>query len=120
MNFSRHIYTSTREKIVHAVLGLILFFVLNVASVALFLLLISSALADTWNSANGTAAYGLMTLLLNVGLLIYFGFTRYWVALGALVVCSIWFVVVLLLAPACFGLDPASVNVGKGLPSMAS
>jgi hypothetical protein len=120
MNFSRHLYTSTREKIVHAFLGLILFLVLNVAAVALFLGLISGPLAETWNTANGTAAYGLMTLLLNVGLLIYFGFTRYWVALGALVICSIWFVVVLLLAPQCFGLNPTVVNNGNALRSISS
>jgi hypothetical protein len=122
MNLSRHIYTSRREKIGHAVLGLILFLVLNVASVALLigLSLSSGVLSDTLNTANGTAAYGLTTLLLNVGLLIYFGFTRYWVALGALVVCTIWFVVVLLLAPQCFGLNPTVVDNGNGLRSMSS
>jgi hypothetical protein len=119
MKLSRHVYTSLSEKIIHAVLGLVLFFLLNVALVALFLLLISTA-SGTWNNATGQAAYGLMGLLLNVGLLIYFGFTRYWIALGALVVCVIWFVVVLLLAPQCFGLNLASVNDSNGWHSMVS
>jgi hypothetical protein len=122
MNLSRHIYTSTREKIAHAVSGIIFFFLLNFLSVVLLigLSLSSGVLSDTLNTPNGTAAYGLTILLLNVGLLIYFGFTRYWVALGALVVCSIWFVVVLLLAPQCFGLSPTVVNNGNGLRSMSS
>jgi hypothetical protein len=99
-----------------------LFSGLNFALVLLFvaIALSSSPLSNALNSAIGTAAMGLISLLLNVGLLIYFGFTRYWVALGALVVCSIWFVFVLMTAPQCFGLDPTVVNNANGLRSMLS
>jgi hypothetical protein len=102
---------------VHAVLGLIFFFLLNLGAVLLLVILSfsSSDISDFLNSATGTAAYGLTILLLNIGLLIYFGFTRYWVALGALIVCSIWFVFVLLMAPQCFGLNPIVVNRNNGV-----
>jgi hypothetical protein len=116
MKLSRHVYTSLLEKIVHAVLGFILFLALNFVSLLLYLRLFWELYAPP---ANGQAAYGLTFLLLNIGLLIYFGFTRYWIALGALVVCAIWFVIVLLMAPGCFGLDPSFLNDSNGWPSMA-
>ena len=121
MKLSRHIYRRTREKIVDAISGLVLFTVLNVVLILLVVAisLRSSPLSNALNGANGAAAVGLTILLLNIGLLIYFGFTRYWVALGALVVCSVWFVFVLITAPQCFGLDPTVDNNGNGLHGMS-
>ena len=95
MNLTRKTYTTTNEKALDFILGFIGWFVLNgvmgglgqIAASAL-LAILSSVGADSLPVENiaGLMAVGLgcLTLLVNVGLVIYFALTRYWIALGAL------------------------------------
>jgi hypothetical protein len=92
MNLTRHTYTSRSEKTLHFLAGFFGWFILNVAIggvLSLAASLVSAAVpSDNTNAQNIPGMVFLvlscLVLLLNIGLLIYFGFTRYWIALGAL------------------------------------
>jgi hypothetical protein len=99
---SRYIYTSSRKRLIHAMLGMFIFLLLNGLLLGIFLLIINGWLPRE----PGGSIVGLAALLLNIGLLIYFGFTRYWFTLGPLVLFSLLSSGVLLFSSACFPSPP--------------
>jgi hypothetical protein len=83
MNLSRKIYTTRREKVVDFVIGFIGWFFINGVLYALLVAIISQLPTDAQDSI-AASLLGALPLLINIGALIYFGFTRRWIALGAL------------------------------------
>ena len=93
MKLTRHTYTSRNEKVVDLIIGFVGWFLLNgllagLIGAAIYGL---STLPSSPSGASDQALLGLVGLainclpwLINLGLLIYFGLTRYWIALGAL------------------------------------
>ena len=118
MNLTRKIYTTSNEKTVDFLLGFFGWFILNaIVSGALYALSIALTGISTYGDGTNfdalqtvTGAVGLvcngLIFLANVGLLIYFGLTRYWIALGALTAFAVSIVLVLCAAifigVACF------------------
>ena len=115
VNLSRHTYETRGQKINHFLIGFAGWFVLNTVvggALSFGMSLLSAAIpADNADAQNilGYAALGLscLSLLLNVGLLIYFGFTRYWIALGALAAFAVVLLLILcisvIVGVLCFG-----------------
>jgi hypothetical protein len=100
VDFSRYTYTSSRMRVIHALLGVSIFLVVNG-------LLLGLVITSGWLSREpGTFIVGLVALLVNVGVLIYFGFTRYWLTLGPLTLFAFLSSGVLLFSAACFPAPP--------------
>ncbi len=97
MNLTRKTYTTRREKTIDFVLGFVGWFVLNALLIGIGWLVavgLGALLSQTQSPDSTTAIEPLLGVLavvinclpwlINIGLLIYFGLTRYWIALGAL------------------------------------
>jgi hypothetical protein len=96
MNLTRRIYTTRREKTVDFLIGFFGWLILNAILSAVFYAL--SFIPATVGSYGDNTNYDQLQTILgfiglicnvlaffsNIGLLIYFGLTRYWIALGAL------------------------------------
>jgi hypothetical protein len=120
MNLTRHTYTTRTQKINDFVIGFIGWFILNViaggALTTVTSLLVPLFATDT-SAVNGIvqtiipyviAGLNCLVLLLNLGALIYLGFTRYWIALGALTALAIGLLLTVclgaLIGVLCYGL----------------
>ena len=115
MNLARHTYETRGQMTAHFLIGFFGWFVLNAVfggALSLGMSLLSAAIppdnADAQNIL-GYVALGLscLSLLLNVGLLIYFGFTRHWIAFGALAAFAVVLLLILcisvIVGVLCFG-----------------
>ena len=99
MKFTRKTYETRNQKILDFVIGFFGFFVFN------FILFFATLLAgiDLGHLSGVTArVITFLPLILNILGLIYFAFTRYWIALGALSAFGALLLIVLLLAAVCF------------------
>ncbi|MEK7328450.1 MAG: hypothetical protein AAB217_24660 [Chloroflexota bacterium] len=116
MNLTRKTYSTRSEKTVDFIIGFIGWFVLNSAlggvSYLVSNLLIMLPL-DVNRALSPVLPYVSLALacipfLVNVGLIILFAFTRYWIALGALAAFAAVLVVIICLAliwgAVCFAL----------------
>jgi hypothetical protein len=125
MNLTRHTYTTRTQKINDFVIGFIGWFILNViaggALTTVTSLLVPLFATDT-SAVNGIvqtiipyviAGLNCLVLLLNLGALIYFGFTRYWIALGALTALAIGLLLTMCLG-ALIGVLCYSILAGMG------
>jgi len=112
MNLERKVYESTSQKVIDFFLGVGLFIGLNIAFSFIFgfgIGLLSSMATATTNDVITNVvgvlsiiAYGLPCLI-HFGLMVYFGLTRYWIALGMLATIAVGLLLTLLLVAACFG-----------------
>ena len=93
MNVTRKIYTTRREKVIDFVVGFLGWFFINGLLYTLLVALMSQFPTDAQDSIAVVLLIAL-PFLINIGAMIYFGFTRRWIALGALAA----FAAVLLLA----------------------
>ena len=111
MNLQRKIYETRSQKVGDFFIGVGLSIGLNVAlslilgfGLGMIGSIISTTANDTLQSVVGLlsmVAYGLPCLI-QLGLIIYFGLTRYWIALGMLATIAFGLLVTLLLTAACF------------------
>jgi hypothetical protein len=99
---SRYTYTNSRMRVIHALLGVLTFLLVNGLLLGVMLFITHGW---AWREPEGSIV-GLATLLVNVGLLTYFGFTRYWFTLGPLTLFALLFSGVLLFSSACFPAPP--------------
>ena len=113
MKLERKVYTSRDQKVGDFMLGVGLIIALNVAFLAIYLILatLDSVFYTTLNSGNFqdfgtlvTLALSFLPFVLNILVMIYFGLTRYWIALGMLGGFAVALLVVLILGAACFAL----------------
>lgn len=117
MNLERKVYETRSQKVGDFFLGVGLFIAVNV--VLGFILSLGAGMFSTliYGSSSGepnsfmsgiASIVGLMIYALpcviQLGLLIYFGLTRYWIALGILATFVFALLLVLLATAACFGL----------------
>ena len=93
MNLTRHIYTSRSEKVIHFLIGFVGWIVVNGVLWTLIVLGIRwgtfSGVPYTGQIGGAAGFYATIgffpwAFLVNLGILIYLGFTRYWIGLGAL------------------------------------
>ncbi len=122
MNLERKVYETRSQKVVDFFLGIGLSIVLNVVLwfvLSLGLGVVASIVGatpnDTAQSIIGLVSmivYGLPCLI-QIALLIYFGLTRYWIALGMLGAVAFGLLITLLLVGVCFALI-AGVSGGFG------
>ncbi|MBI3241875.1 MAG: hypothetical protein HYZ49_06220 [Chloroflexi bacterium] len=118
MNFTRKTYSTRSEKTVDFIVGFVGWFVLNgvVGGAAqLLVALLSNVFTSVDSNSPVQSLVGLVGLALwciplvvNIGLIIYFAFTRYWIALGALGAMAAALIVVIciavLIGGVCFAL----------------
>jgi hypothetical protein len=115
MKLEPKLYTTRDQKVGDFMLGVGLFVAGNIVLAVVFGVLaslISAFVPSTLSGTAGTNSIGtLLTLfvsfipfVINIALMIYFGLTRRWVALGMLAAFAIILVVVLILGAACFAL----------------
>ncbi|MGH2522153.1 MAG: hypothetical protein ACRDH2_06585 [Anaerolineales bacterium] len=93
MNLTRKTYLTRNEKIIDFVIGFVGWFVVNsvlggIVGVGLGLLgsLTANSADPTLQNIVGVVSLALncIPLIINLGALVYFALTRYWIALGAL------------------------------------
>ncbi len=116
MNLTRKTYSTRNEKTIDFIVGFVGFFVLNGvvggAGSVIFSLLSATPLAfdENFQTLLGFLSLALtcLPLLVNLGLIIFFAFTRYWIALGALAAFAAVLVVIICIAliwgAVCFAL----------------
>jgi hypothetical protein len=116
MNLTRKTYSTRNEKTIDFIIGFVGFFVLNGvvggAGSVIFSLLSATPLAfdENFQTLLGFLSLALtcLPLLINLGLIIFFAFTHYWIALGALAAFAAALVVVICIAliwgAVCFAL----------------
>ena len=117
MNLERKVYETRSQKVGDFFLGVGLFIAVNV--VLAFILSLGAGMFSglAYGSSSGasnsflTGITGILGLIayavpcvIQLALLIYFGLTRYWIALGILGAFVISLLLVLLATAACFGL----------------
>jgi hypothetical protein len=110
--FTRKVYTTRKEKTVDLIIGIVIFVVLNVIVGALYAGLIQLSLYLTPSGSSSTAnilqvlgfAMNCLPIVLNIGLMVFFAFTRPWIALGMLAALG-----VLLAISLCLGVVAGAV-----------
>src|SRR5690349_10958 len=96
MKLERKVYTTRNEKVLDFVLGFAGWFLVNGLLYGCSILLIQALPSDSPDSLPALLL-GILTLLANIGALIFFAFTRRWIALGILAAFALVLVGVLLL-----------------------
>jgi len=93
MRLTRRVYATKSQKAVDFAIGFVGWFLLNGVLYGCGLYYFGNV------SSDGTVAALLLglPLLLNIGALVVFGFTRYWIALGALAAFALSLLAVLLI-----------------------
>ena len=112
MKLERRVYTAHDQKVGDFMLGVGLFVIGNIIVWILFgaltALLISAFPVPAGLNPSITAVLPLalyfIPFALNIIAVVYFGFTRYWIALGMLAAFALALLVVLILGAACFAL----------------
>lgn len=112
MFFVRKVYETRSQKVGDFFLGIGLFIAVNVASGVIASL--GMSLLASLSISNTSAAQTIWSFLVfllyalpfavQIGLLIYFGLTRYWIALGMLGAFAASLLLVLLFVAVCFAL----------------
>lgn len=96
MKLERKIYTTRNEKVIDFVLGFVGWFLVNGLLYGCSIMILQ-ALDSSSSQSIPVLLLGLLPLLINIGALILFAFTRRWVALGILAAFALVLVGVLLL-----------------------
>ena len=107
--FERKVYVTSRQKQIDFIIGLVGYFVVNTILWLCFGLIGGAGLDALPASDVTDVLYGLigcLPLLLNIIVVIYFAFTRPWIALGMLAAFAALFILAIIagifLAVACF------------------
>ena len=96
MKLERKVYTTRSEKVLDFVIGFVGWFLVNGLLYGCSIWVLQSI--DSSSSQSLPALLlGLLPLLINIGALIFFAFTRRWIALGMLAAFALVLVGVLLL-----------------------
>jgi hypothetical protein len=100
MQLQRAIYETRGQKVRHFFLGFFLTILMNAILIGIITLVGSLPLTNT-NLSSSNALSSLVSILaplvscvaflLNIGLMIFFGFTRYWIAIGMLSLFALLF-----------------------------
>ncbi len=96
MKLEPKVYTTRKEKVVDFVIGSFGWFLVNALLYSCSVVILQSMNSSAPQSI-ATLLLGLLPLLINIGALIYFAFTRRWIALGILAAFALVLVGVLLL-----------------------
>jgi hypothetical protein len=129
MKLQRKTYSTRGEKIRDLVIGIVIWHAINIGLTILFFLAttvlggfvsgIMTGNSAIWAQMGGLAAtlLGCLPFLLNIAAMIYFGLTRYWIAIGMLGSFAFWFLISICLAlifgAACFAALSGSTVPGQ-------
>ncbi len=104
MNLQRKVYETKNEKVIDFLIGFFGWFIINTLLGILQIGILAGLSATFEGTANGEQIIGMIglvisciPLILNIGVIIYFAFTRYWIALGALLAFAFSLLLVVLL-----------------------
>jgi hypothetical protein len=115
MNLERKVYETRSQKVGDFFIGVGLCIGLNILLSMILTMIVplgfgvvgsittDSNLSGSIFTILGIIAYGLPCII-QIGLIIYFGLTRYWIALGMLAAIALGLLITLLLGAACFAL----------------
>lgn len=117
MKLTRKNYETRNQKIVDFIIGFIGFMILNgvLGGIGQLLSALLTVPLSRLNSNSTDLIYGIVGLIaictplvINIGAIIFFAFTRYWIALGALTAFAVGLIIVIcisiFLLATCFGL----------------
>ena len=97
MNLQRKVYATRSDKVVDLVIGVVLWHIVNIVFGVIlsigfsFLSTFTNGDANLSNTLNiFSTILGCLPFLINIALLIYFGLTRYWIALGMLGIFALY------------------------------
>ena len=96
MKLERKVYTTRNEKVIDFVLGFVGWFLVNGLLYGCSIAILQ-AIDSSSSQSIPVLLLGLLPLLINIGALIFFAFTRRWIALGILSAFALVLVGVLLL-----------------------
>ncbi|HJZ49309.1 MAG TPA: hypothetical protein VKE41_19165 [Roseiflexaceae bacterium] len=96
MSLRHKVYTTRNEKVLDFVIGFVGWFLVNGLLYTCSIFLLQFLAFETTSSILGLLL-GVLPLLINIGALIYFAFTRRWIAFGILAAIALVLVGVLLL-----------------------
>jgi hypothetical protein len=96
MKLERKVYTTRNEKVLDFVIGFVGWFLVNGLLYGCSILILQGMDSSTSDSILALLL-GLIPLLVNIGALIFFAFTRRWIALGILAAFALVLVGVLLI-----------------------
>ena len=96
MKLERKVYTTRNEKVLDFVIGFVGWFLVNGLLYGCSILILQAVDSSTSDSILALLL-GLIPLLVNIGALIFFAFTRRWIALGILAAFALVLVGVLLI-----------------------
>ena len=96
MKLERKVYTTRKEKVIDFVLGFFGWFLVNGLLYGCSIWILQAVDSSTSDSVLALLL-GLLPLLVNIGALIFFAFTRRWIALGILAAFALVLVAVLLI-----------------------
>ena len=96
MRLERKVYTTRNEKVLDFVIGFVGWFVVNGLLYGCSILILQAVNSSTSDSILALLL-GLLPLLANIAALIFFAFTRRWIALGILAAFALVLVGVLVL-----------------------
>src|SRR5690242_11101395 len=96
MRLERKVYTTRKEKVIDFVLGFFGWFLVNGLLYGGSILILQAVGSNTSDSTLALLL-GLIPLLVNIAALIFFAFTRRWIALGILAAFALMLVAVLLI-----------------------
>ncbi len=98
MNLTRKIYTTRREKTIDFIIGIVILHIVNIVmtlgSIGLTYLLVQVPFDNSLRQTVIpvlTLVCQCLPWLVNLGMLVLFGVTRYWIALGALATIAFYF-----------------------------
>ena len=122
MNLQRKVYATRGEKFVDLIIGVVLWHIVNIV-LGIGFALVSGLVTGVANDPNVTnimsivsTVLGCLPFLVNIALLIFFGLTRHWIALGMLATFAVYIILTIcalvVFGVACFSILGSS---GSGL-----
>jgi hypothetical protein len=97
MRLERKIYTMRKEKVLDFVIGFAGWFLINGLLYGCSILVLNQFASEGVPDTIIPLLLGVLPLLINIAALIFFAFTRRWIALGALAAFALVLVAVLLI-----------------------
>jgi len=116
MSLQRKVYETRSQKVADFLIGVGLMIGVNAVFYIIAMILASGM--TFWGGSSSGSAFGnvgsivlsalyCLPFVVNIGLMIYFGLTRYWIALGMLALIAFGLLMAFLLSAACFVLTGA-------------
>ena len=122
MNLQRRVYANRGEKVVDLIIGVAVWHIVNIV-LGIGFAVLSGVLMGVSNDPNVTSVTSILStvlsclpFLVNIALLIFFGLTRYWIALGMVGTFALYVILAIcalvIFGAACFAILGSSSGMG--------